>query len=366
MDDQLRILLVEDDEDDYILTKDLLNEWCLSFLELQWVTTFDAALAEMKHNRHDVYLLDYQLGAGNGLELLQTALTQGCEGPIILLTGQGNREIDLEAMQAGAVDYLVKNEITAPLLERSIRYALRQKQVRAESLETRQRLTDSREAERLRLAQKLHEGPLQDLIGLRFHLGAVLASLQDEAAQAQLTFVQDNLQTVIESVRSFCVDLRPPALGPFGLEKAIRAHVRRFQAQFPQLQFMMDLDADEQRLPERMRLALYRIFQQALDNVARHAQANNVRISFRLINDEVQLKVIDDGLGFTLPRQWIDFAREGRIGLLDAIERAEAIGGRLEVTSAPGAGTLVVVTTRRPLTEQSIPTSAKKVHFLPE
>lgn len=347
MDDQLRILLVEDDEDDYILTKELLADWGVSPFELQWVTTFDKALAEMKRNQHDVYLLDYQLGAANGLELLRASLAQGCNGPIIFLTGQGNREIDLEAMQAGAVDFLVKSEITASLLERSIRYALQQKQIQAESIETRQRLTDSREAERLRLAQKLHEGPLQDLIGLRFHLGIVVSTLQDEAAKAQLTFVQDNLQTVIESVRSFCVDLRPPALGPFGLEKAIRAHVRRFQIQFPQLNLMMDLDADEQRLPEQIRLALYRIFQQALDNVARHAQANNVRISFRLLGDEVQLKVIDDGLGFKLPRQWIDFAREGRIGLLDAIERAEAIGGHLEVTSAPGAGTLVMVTTRR-------------------
>lgn len=351
MSDPLRILLVEDDEDDYILTKDLLSEWCISPFELQWVTTFETALVEMKRNQHDIYLLDYQLGAENGLELLRAGMAQGCQGPIIFLTGQDNRAVDLEAMAAGAVDYLVKSEITAPLLERTIRYALQQKQIQAESIETRQRLTDSREAERFRLAQKLHEGPLQDLIGLRFHLGVVLSALQEESAKTQLTFVQDNLQTVIESVRSFCVDLRPPALGPFGLEKAIRAHVRRFQVQFPQLNLMMDLDADEQRLPERMRLALYRIFQQALDNVARHAQANNVRISLRLAAEEVQLKVIDDGLGFTLPRQWIDFAREGRIGLLDAIERAEAIGGRLEVTSAPGAGTLVLVTVRRPINE---------------
>lgn len=351
MSDPLRILLVEDDEDDYILTKELLHEWRLSPFELQWVTTFDTALAEMKRNQHDVYLLDYQLGAENGLELLRASMAQGCQGPIIFLTGQNNRQLDLEVMAAGAVDYLVKSEITAPLLERTIRYALQQKQIRAASIETRRRLTDSREAERFRLAQKLHEGPLQDLIGLRFHLGVILSGLQDESAKTQLTFVQDNLQTVIESVRAFCVDLRPPALGPFGLEKAIRTHVRRFQSQFPHLNLMMDLDADEQRLPERMRLALYRIFQQALDNVARHAQANNVRISLRLAAEEVQLKVIDDGLGFTPPRQWIDFAREGRIGLLDAVERAEAIGGRLEVTSAPGAGTLVLVTVRQPLTE---------------
>jgi signal transduction histidine kinase len=72
-------------------------------------------------------------------------------------------------------------------------------------------------------------------------------------------------------------------------------------------------------------------------------------VSLRLTAEQVQLKVIDDGLGFTPPHHWIDFAREGRIGLVDAIERAEAIGGRLEVTSAPGAGTLILVTASRPL-----------------
>jgi signal transduction histidine kinase len=347
MSNPLHILLVEGDEEEFFLTRELLRSWCLSPLDLQWVATAEAALTVMKRNQHDIYLLNEQIGATDGLELLRTSLAQGCQGPVILLTSQDNRTIDLEAMQAGAVDYLIKGELTAALLERTIRYALQQKQIRAEAIETRQRLTDSREAERLRLAQRLHEGPLQDLIGLRFHLGVLLGGLPDEAAKNQLTFVQGGLQTVIESVRSFCVDLRPPALGPFGLEKAIRAHARRFQTQFPHLNLMLDLDADEQLLSERMRLAFYRIFQQALDNVSRHAQATSVRVSLRLTAEQVQLKVIDDGLGFTPPQHWIDFAREGRIGLLDAIERAEAIGGRLDVTSAPGAGTLILVTANR-------------------
>lgn len=351
MSNPLRILLVEGDEEEFLLIKELLHSWCLSPLDLQWVTTCEKALAVMKRNQHDIYLLNEQIGTEDGLELLRTSLAQGCQGPIIVLTSQDNRTIDLQAMQAGAVDYLIKSELTATLFERTIRYALQQNQMRAEALETRQRLTDSREAERLRLAQRLHEGPLQDLIGLRFHLGVLLGGLQDEEAKSQLSFVQGGLQTVIESVRSFCVDLRPPALGPFGLEKAIRAHTRRFQAQSPQLNIMMDLDADEQLLSERVRLAFYRIFQQVLDNVARHAQAANVRISLRLMPEQVQLKVIDDGLGFTPPDHWIDFARAGRIGLLDAIERAEAIGGRLEVISAPGAGTLILVTANRPAVE---------------
>ena len=117
----LKVLLVEDDEDDYVIIRDLLSE--MGRFELEWVTDYDPALEAIEREEHDVYLLDYHLGERSGLELLREALRKGCKGPIILLTGQGDRELDLEAMQAGAADYLVKGQIDAPLLERSIRYA---------------------------------------------------------------------------------------------------------------------------------------------------------------------------------------------------------------------------------------------------
>src|SRR5918992_215576 len=92
-------------------------------IELEWLTDYDDALKAIERQEHDVCLLEYRLGEHSGLELLREALERGHKGPIILLTGQGDREVDLEAMQAGAADYLVKGQIDAPLLERSIRYA---------------------------------------------------------------------------------------------------------------------------------------------------------------------------------------------------------------------------------------------------
>ena len=128
MDNQpVRILLVDDDEDDYILTRDLLTESQGTRFEVEWVSEWDSALEVMGQNQHDIYLLDYRLGKHNGLELLQQAVANGCRAPIILLTGQGDREIDIEAMKAGAADYLDKSQLRAPLLERSIRYAIERK-----------------------------------------------------------------------------------------------------------------------------------------------------------------------------------------------------------------------------------------------
>ena len=123
------ILLVEDDEDDYILARGLLSEIFGPALKLDWIETWDAGLEALRKGTHDICLADFRLGDRNGLDLVREAATLGCTAPIILLTGQDNREIDLAAVKAGATDYLVKGEITAPLLDRAIRYAIERKTV---------------------------------------------------------------------------------------------------------------------------------------------------------------------------------------------------------------------------------------------
>ena len=124
--DSVRLLLVEDDEDDYVLTRDLLAESRRTSFDIEWVKGFDEALAAIARDGHDVIVVDYRLGDHDGLELLERARALAVAAPIILLTGQGDGDIDLAAMRAGAADYLVKGQIDAPLLERSIRYALEQ------------------------------------------------------------------------------------------------------------------------------------------------------------------------------------------------------------------------------------------------
>ncbi len=123
-----RILLVEDDDDDYVLTRDLLAAIPGGSYALDWVTTVAAGLAAVGEQRHDAYLIDYRLGAESGLDLLRALQREGCRAPIILLTGQGDPSVDVAAMQAGAADYLVKGEVTAAELERALRYACAQEQ----------------------------------------------------------------------------------------------------------------------------------------------------------------------------------------------------------------------------------------------
>ena len=121
--DTLNVLLIEDDEDDYLITRSLLSKAQVIECELTWESTFDDGLEALLTEQYDACLVDYRLGAHTGLDLLEAAKENGCQTPVILLTGQGDLKIDIEAMEAGAADYLNKNQIDAPLLERSLRYA---------------------------------------------------------------------------------------------------------------------------------------------------------------------------------------------------------------------------------------------------
>ena len=132
MKDRIRILLVEDDEDDYIITRDLIAEISIWRGELDWLRDPEAALRKMLANEYDVYLLDYHLGSKTGLDLLKEAIQGGCTAPVILLTGREDQDVDVEAMRHGASDYLVKGEITSQMIERSIRYSIKHKESEAE------------------------------------------------------------------------------------------------------------------------------------------------------------------------------------------------------------------------------------------
>lgn len=122
---QVNVLLVDDDEDDYVVTRDLLTESDRHAFKLTWKCNYESALGAMAKETFDVCLVDYRLGSHTGLELLSEAIKRGVNSPIILLTGQADREIDFQAMQAGAADFLVKSQLTSSMLERSIRYAIK-------------------------------------------------------------------------------------------------------------------------------------------------------------------------------------------------------------------------------------------------
>jgi len=122
--DVIAVLLVEDDEDDYLITREMLASQDRARFTVEWQADFDEALAAIHERRHDVYLIDYRLGARTGLDLVRAGFTHRPLAPVLILTGETNYEIDLEATALGVTDYLVKQELGPVSLERSIRYAI--------------------------------------------------------------------------------------------------------------------------------------------------------------------------------------------------------------------------------------------------
>ena len=120
----LRVLLIDDEESDFLMTQALLGQLEGPTPEVEWASTFDQGLKLLAERRHDVCLLDYFLDRGTGVDLLEQARSQAIRTPIILLTGKGSRDVDLQAMKSGAADYLVKGTGDAEALERSLRYAV--------------------------------------------------------------------------------------------------------------------------------------------------------------------------------------------------------------------------------------------------
>ena len=119
-----RILIVDDDEDDFIITSEYIHSIPGNSFTIEWSKNYNDGLKRLLAGGYDLYLVDYRLGAKSGVDFLKEALSHNCEEPIVLLTGKGNYEVDIQAMQLGAVDYLVKTELTVDKMERSIRYAI--------------------------------------------------------------------------------------------------------------------------------------------------------------------------------------------------------------------------------------------------
>jgi PAS domain S-box-containing protein len=213
-----------------------------------------------------------------------------------------------------------------------------------ELTEIQRRLLDGRELERFELARELHEGVLQDLYSISYQLQSLVITGMDEALTGEEIYeIQDGIGQVINKLRIFCRELRPPSLVPFGIEKAIRSHAESFQERNPGLQVSLLLSDDAISLPQPVRLALFRIYQQAMQNVVKHAQASQVQVSFLYDAEQVVMEVKDNGKGFEVPERWMDFAKQGKLGLVGAAERSGAIGGSFSVHSLPDQGTTVRV-----------------------
>lgn len=399
----LQVLLVEDDGDDALLIREWLAESEAARFTVEWVNTYQAALATLERSKYEVYLVDYRLGSHSGLDVVRAITAQGCSAPVILLTGLNNRTVDLEAMEAGAADYLPKTQLNMDMLERSIRYALAHKRtqialqkardelelrvqertaqlvaanaaLRTEMAERQNAEEKLRQSERLAAisvaaAKLAHEigNPLNGMSTTVQILERYLSKRRSLADETLTSTLQD-LKQEIDRLRSLLQGWRalarpqPLTMQPLSLPTVV-AEVLRTQA-FYYNEHGITL---EQTFPPHLPRVIgdQEKLAQALLNLCKNAveampQGGTLTIQGNTTGSQVSLAISDTGVGIPEDLNILEpftTTKEAGTGLGLAIVQqiVTAHGGTLSYTSTPGQGTtftlLLPIATREPQEE---------------
>jgi signal transduction histidine kinase len=327
-----RVLVVDDTESSYVMIRSFLTRGTnKDHYEVDWEPLFETGLPAVLQQAHDVYLIDYHLSAQHtGVDIIRAATESGCRAPMILLTGQGDREIDLEAMNAGAVDYLDKGELKPATLDRAIRYANERTE------KTNALIALAAMEERQRLARELHDAVSQTLFSASM-IAESLPRLWDNIppkAETRLLEINHLTRRALLEMRSLLLELRPQALVNTPLDELITQLTETFTSR-TRLYVKLGVDADIHLHPDAQ-VAFYRIAQEALNNIAHHAQATEVTVRLRYVEGGVLLSVEDNGTGFD-PAQ----VPANHFGVQIMPERIRELGGSFDLQTAPGQGTRI-------------------------
>ena len=208
-------------------------------------------------------------------------------------------------------------------------------------------ITYSQEEERRRVARELHDDTIQSLVAISRRLELIQVSLSERTppdlrrAQQQLTDLQDLLQGTIEGVRRFSRELRPTLLEDLGLIPALRQLMKEMTSEG--VEVVLRAEGDSQDMDPDVELALYRIAQEAMNNVRRHARAHHVELRLDRKSDLIHFVVEDDGQGFEVVGSLNELAQRGSFGLMGIQERVELLGGQIAIESQVGHGTRIEV-----------------------
>ena len=209
-----------------------------------------------------------------------------------------------------------------------------------------EQVIEAQELERRRLAGDIHDGISQRLVTLSYRLDAATRALGDDSSTAaeQLARARELVDLTLGEAHAAINGLRPPVLDDLGLAVGLASLARSI----PQVD--VDVELADARLPDHIEIALYRIAQECLQNVVKHAQATNAKLTFSVGDEHARLDIVDNGIGFDTFEKPLGGDEMGGYGLLSMAERAEIVGGRLNIKSRPGSGTAVTATIPLPTT----------------
>ncbi len=209
--------------------------------------------------------------------------------------------------------------------------------------EIHHRLADQREKERQSFARDIHDGPIQTLSSLAFSLQFLKEAYDDPKLQLELSEIALGVKGAVQELRQVMNELRPPNVLRFGLAKAIQVHGETLRERYPQILWNLRLANDEQILEEQTSLALFRVYQEAVNNIIRHSEATKSWITYRVFKGHVTLEIRDNGKGIADKQDIVTLTNHKHFGLAGMSERVQAIQGQMEIISQAGHGTIIKV-----------------------
>jgi len=332
-----KILVVDDERLNRVLLSTNLQE---SGYTVETAEDGEEALRMLRDQPFDAVLLDLVMPRMDGYQVLAEMKRDDAlrRIPVMVISSTDEMESIVRCIEMGATDYLPK-PFNPVLLHARIRASLAslQEERMAVLREQFAQVTAAQEEERQRIARELHDGVGPDLASLNIRLLTARKLLEREGHPVadEIEELAEQVQASIRDIRRLIHDLRPVALDELGLVPALREHLARCRQEHDlAIEFVADVG---ERLPTAVESALFRIVQEAVNNVLRHAQAQHVSVALTRDADQVRLSVADDGQGFDT-----QLPRSGRhVGLWSMCERVEQLGGQFELHSAPGQGTTV-------------------------
>ena len=355
---ELRILLLEDNAPHAELVEHFLRDSGLRF-QITRVETRDAFIEQIEHHQPDMILSDYALPSFDGYAALAIAKEKVPNIPFIFVTGTMGEEVAIETLKNGATDYVLKTRLArlGPAVQRALREtAERRERQRAEdklrrSLDQLRALTTYlqyvREEERTRIAREVHDELGQALTGLKLDMSWLAARLARNArpVQDKVKTMVDHIDETIQTVRRIATELRPGILDSLGLVAALEWQANEFQSR-TRIPCQVTATVDDSELQQQFATVFFRIYQETLTNIIRHAKATRVDVRLAEEKGTLVLTVQDNGRGISEE----EIANTRSIGLVGMRERAMLIGGEITLQGSPGKGT--TMTLRVPLDRQ--------------
>ncbi|MCK6540990.1 MAG: histidine kinase, partial [Anaerolineales bacterium] len=220
---------------------------------------------------------------------------------------------------------------------------------------TQRRLITEREDERKALARELHDQVIQDLLSFNYRLEEIESLEKSPALREEVAFIREGVRNVVSELRQMCSDLRPPTIDHHGLSAAIDSLAHEWALR-NDIRLQLEIDPDLGRLPETMELSVFRIVQEGLNNIRKHAAARNVRLSLQWTSSaNLLVRLEDDGQGLAMPADLASLSVNKHFGLVGISERVALLGGSMSIDSSRGGGTILQVEIPSPYPLVTVP-----------